>query len=420
MVDFSATFKEFLKKYDSAALSKVESDGTPPDVLNSIYSSYISKFETWEKLPPLLRDRYDVVPQDIMEAAARGEIETLRAMEIDPTLRTAEEAQEKVERERRQRQKDIEEAVDACWPYHHHHIPEDIILPAAAVAYTAAIVAGYSNRASHDMALESQIRNKIFEGAKGRNLTEEEHKQIIESHTRIRDIMVKDITEHQPERALIRMFCFLDRHPEKKDELLPKIADLVQKIETENRQGDLLKALQHPVYQAKLSRVKAETLDLMNSCLLKNVPSEMQNGYLANSIPIKKKLAELIDADNAGNATDIQARINDLVKDAKTNGIGIDFKNYSARSPHPMSAELRQKLMIACCVNDVPYRSKLAEKIRMDSEYFKSLPKDLQTLVAAKELQMTKGQIVTRDKIADTKELYANMPSIMAHRGVER
>jgi len=420
MVDFSATFKEFLKKYDSAALSKVENDDTPPDVLNSIYSSYISKFETWEKIPPLLRDRYDVVPQDIMDAAARGEIETLKAMEIDTSLRTTEEAQEKIEKERKQHQKDLEDAADACWPYHHHDIPEDIVMPVAAFAFTAAIVAGYSSTASHDIAIESQIRGKIFENAKGRNLTDEEHKQIYESHKRLRDIIAKDLAEHQPEKSLLHLFAIINRHPDKKEELLPKIADLVQKIETDNRQGDLLRALQHPIFQAKMSRFKTETLDLMNSCLLKNVPSDMQNGYLANSIPIKKKLAELIDADNRGNAPDIQERINDLVKDAKANGIGIDFKNYSARSPHPMSAELRQKLMIACCVNEVPYRTKLAEKIRMDSEYFKGLPKDVQMLVASKELQMAKGQIVTRDKIASTKELYANMPSIMASRGAER
>lgn len=418
MVDFSSSFKEFLKKYDSSALSKVEDGSTSPDVLNSIYSSYIGKFETWEKIPTILRDRYDVVPQDIMDAAARGELETLKAMELDPSLKTTEDAQQKIEKERQQRQKEIADAIDPLIP--HPHVPKDIVLPAAVALYTAAVVAGYSSSASHDLANESQIRDKIFKGAEGRPLTKEEHDLIFESHKRVRDIIIKDFAEHQPERALVRMFCFLDRHPEKKDELLPKIADLVQKIETENRQGDLLRVLQHPIYQSKLSRVKPETLDLMNSCLLKNVPSEMQNGYLGNSIPIKKKLAELIDADNKGNAPDIQERINDLVKSAKEGGIGIDFKNYSSLSPHPMSAELRQKLMIACCINDVPYRSKLTEKIRMDSDYFKSLPKDVQTVVAAKELKMAKGQIVTREKIASTKELYANMPSIMAARSAGR
>ena len=59
----------------------------------------------------------------------------------------------------------------------------------------------------------------------------------------------------------------------------------------------------------------------------------------------------------------------------------------------------------------------ISEKINLNSEYFKSLPADVQTLVASRELQLAKEQIVNKERVASTKELYANMPSIMAARG---
>ena len=400
MVDFSASFKEFLKKYNSTALAKVEDGNTPPDVLNSIYAEYADTFHTWEKLPVVLRDRYDIVPQDIMDAAAMGEIETLKKMENDRTLKTAEDARTKVEEEKMGNSKSV--------------IPEDIIAPIAATAFMAAVAEGYSQQASHGLALESQVRDEIWRKAKGRNLTKEESKLIAESRMRTRNIIAKDWAEHQPEKMLIHMFSHLNRNPDKKDELLPKLADLIQKIETEGRQAELLRILQHPASQAKISRFSKETLDLMNSALLKNVPSELQNGYLANSIPIKMKMAELIDSDNSGKATNIQEMINSLVKEAKDNGIGLDFKNYSARSPHPMSADLRQKLMIACCINDVPYRTSMTEKIQINSDYFRSLPSDVQAVVVSKELNLAKGRILSKERVADAKELYRNMPSLMA------
>ncbi|MBR1840696.1 MAG: hypothetical protein IJ778_01025 [Alphaproteobacteria bacterium] len=399
MVDFSGEFKEFLKKYNSSALAKVEDSQTPPDVLNSIYNEYVRTFEIWEKLPQTLRDRYDIVPQDIMDAAARGEIETLRTMENDSTLKTAAEAREKVD-----------EAHKKAAKY------PDIVIPAAVAVFATAAIAGYSDQASHDLAIERQFSDDIWEKAKGRKLTDEEVNLLRESRKRVHAIISKDWAEHQPEKMLVRMFARLNRHPEKKDEFLPKIADLIQKIETENRQGELLKYLNHPVVQSKLSRFSTETLDLMNTSLLKNVPAELQNGYLANTIPLKIKMAELADTDITGKA-DIQARIHAIVQDAKENGIGIDFKNYLPHSPHPMSADVRQQLMIACCVNGVPYRSPISEKINLNSEYFKSLPADVQTLVASREIQLAKEQIVSKERVASTKELYANMPSIMAMRG---
>lgn len=401
MVEFSDKFKEFLKKYNSTAAAQVEDGNTPQDVLNSIYAEYADTFHTWEKLPQVLQDRYDIVPQDIMDAAARGEIDTLRRLEIDRSIKTADDARKAVE-------KDKEEHSDD--PI----IPRDIIVPIAAVAFTSALAAGYSQQSSHELALESQLRDRIFKNAEGRPLTAEEHKLIVESHGRVRDIIAKDMAEHQPEKMLIHLFGILNRHPEKKEEFLPKIADLIQKIETDNRQGELLRYLHHPAAQTKISRFSTEMLDLMNSCLLKNVPSEMQNGYLANSIPLKIKLAELIDSDNKGTATNIPELISNLVKEAKANGIGLDFKDYAAGSRHPMSAELRQKLMIACCINDVPYRAPLKEKINLNSEYFKGLPADIQALVTSKEIKLGKELIVSKERVANAKELYANMPSIMA------
>lgn len=399
MVDFSGEFKEFLKKYNSSALAKVEDSQTPQDVLNSIYNEYAKTFEVWQKLPQALRDRYTIVPQDIMDAAALGEIETLKTMEYDPTLKTAEEARDKVE-----------EAHERAAKF------PDIVAPTAVAVFTTAVVAGYSDQASHDLAAERQFSDEIWAKAKGRKLTGEEVKRLHESRKRVHDIIAKDWAEHQPEKMLVRTFALLNRHPDKKDELLPRIADLIQKIETENRQGELLKYLNHPVVQAKLSRFSKETLDLINSSLLKNVPTELQNGYLANTIPLKIKMAELADADIQGK-TDIQARINAIVEDAKANGIGIDFKNYLPHSQYPMSADVRQQLMIACCVNGVPYRSPVSEKINLNSEYFRGLPSDIQTLVTSREIQLAKEQIVSKERIASTKELYANMPSIMARRG---
>ena len=394
MVDFSGNFQEFLKRYNSDAYQKIKDDKTPEEVLNRIYNEYVSTFETWEKIPQILRDRYGIVPQDIMDAASRGEIYTLREMEYDPSLKTAADARAQVDQKR-------------------YAMAEDIVVPAAAAVFTAAVVAGYSAEAANELARNRQFRESLKERAASGSLTPEEKTLWHQSREKDAETIKKDWIKNQPEKMLIHLFTKLNRHPERKDKYLSQIADLIQKIETENRQDKLLKYLERPIVQAKLSRFKPEILDLLNDSLLKNVPTDMREGYLANAVPLKLKLTQLIDADNKGTIVNLQDKVNNLVKEAKQNEIGLDFKNYTAISSHPMSAELRQRLMIACCINNVAYRAPIGDKINLSSDYFKSLPADIQTLVASKEMGLRKKRLLDHGRALAVKETYSNMPSVL-------
>ena len=82
----------------------------------------------------------------------------------------------------------------------------------------------------------------------------------------------KDFAENQPEKLLLHILGKFNAGKISKDELLPQVADLVQRIDTNERHGNLLEYLQTERIQAKIGKFKPETLDILANSVLSKVP----------------------------------------------------------------------------------------------------------------------------------------------------
>lgn len=283
MADFSSQFLDFLKAYNSGAYTEVTSI-TPSDPKaaaalearkNEIYAQYKEKEAIWESVPLAIRDRYSgrPLPQDIMDAAARGEIDTLRALEYDASLKTAEQARERVQQAK-------EEAKQ--WT--------DVTTDAALGVVVAAAAAGYAMDTCHTLAANRQLRDTLLAQTGGSHLmSPEEKNQWLASRQKDRDAIAKDWKENQPEKMLLHMLGLHNRGKSDPKTFARDIAELIQKIETKGRQHHLLEHLKNRRVQAKLRHLKPETLDILKKNILPHIPEKARKDILEN---IQKRTVE--------------------------------------------------------------------------------------------------------------------------------
>lgn len=278
MVDISAQYMEFLKANYSGVAGRLEtllnenpSGDNPEEIAKSKAkideeiktlandSERVHKFQIWEKVPSILRDRYNgQVPQEVLDAAERDEIYTLRVMEMHPEVKQVNQA------------RDIAQEAQA-------KIPSAIANTAAAMVFVSAITSGYSQDASTELANQRLARDALLATkALNPNMSEEEKKlwQLAWLQTRkdTIDTIKRDFAENQPEKMLVHILGKFNAGKLNKDELLPQIADLVQKIDTNERHGNLLEYLQTERIQAKIGKFKPETLDILANSVLNKVP----------------------------------------------------------------------------------------------------------------------------------------------------
>lgn len=254
--DFSPEFRRYLEY-----MGKMPAEDATPEALNSVYAANSGRFEIWNKLPEALKERYKgSVPPDVMEAAARDEYLTLREMEYHPEIKNAEDARTKVEER--------------------YDIPADITSKVAKAAFIGAVVAGYSRAACAELALNSQIRENLADKARSNTLSEEEKK--IWEQTRRDDfsIIKKDWTETAPEKLLIHVLSDFNRGKLKQEEVVPMIADLVQKIHNDGRSQQLLDYMKKAPIQAKLSHFKDEVLNVLEAGALPKITEVQQQQSL--------------------------------------------------------------------------------------------------------------------------------------------
>ena len=193
----------------------------------------------------------------------------------------------------------------------------------------------------------------------------------------------------------------------------------MQKIESSNHRDHLLAYLKTRPIQAKLAHFKEDVLDTLSQTILHDIPLNERDDYLRASIPLKIQMRRLIDKDNSGDNENLAVIVNSIVEQAEKGNIGLDLSNYTADSYHPMSAELRQMFMIACCIHDVPYRSPNGERINPNSELVKQLPADIQALVISRDMRLAKEAMI--DMTGDGKCLHdiANtLPSVLRSQKV--
>ena len=251
----------------------------------------VHRYEVWEKVPSVLRDRYDGrVPPEIMEAAERDEIYVLREMEYHPEKRNVDEVRAEVEEK-----------------YNNIFTPEDIVTFAAQSAFAAAIVAGYSQSSSAELARCRMESDNLSAQLDNPNLTDEEkqaiHLQFLALHKRKHDVIKKDwggdnargIKPNQPEKLLVHMFGKFHAGKMDKKELVAIMADLQPHLK--DRQPQLLEYLQRKHVQAKIGRFDDKTRDLFAQYVLNELPDNEQSRVMEDAQRYYAKVRENLTSD---------------------------------------------------------------------------------------------------------------------------
>lgn len=390
MNGFDNDFLDYLKAYAPTDYILACSDDVKPESLRRIYSDYSQKFSIWIKVPSSIRNTFNGrVPQEILQLAADGKDQILRDIAAG------------------QRPKRPEDENTLPEP----PAPEQVV---AAAAFTAALAAGYSKQASYELSAHHLFRESLKDKAIAGNMNETERKAWLKSRGDDIQTIKKDWGNCQHEKMLIHLFGKYNRGKIDKDEFLPQVVDLMQKIESSNHRGRLLEYLKTRPIQAKLAHFREDVLDTLSQTILHDIPISERDDYLRASIPLKIQMRRLIDKDNSGNSTNLAQAVNSIVEQAEKGNVGLDLSNYTADSHHPMSAELRQMFMIACCIHEVPYRSPNGERINPNSEIVKQLPTDVQALVLSRDMRLAKENMI--DMTGDgkcTHNVTDTLPSIL-------
>lgn len=390
MNGFDNDFLDYLKAYAPTDYILACSDDVKPESLRRIYSDYSQKFSIWIKVPSSIRNTFNGrVPQEILQLAADGKDQILRDIAAG------------------QRPKRPEDENTLPEP----PAPEQVV---AAAAFTAALAAGYSKQASYELSAHHLFRESLKDKAIAGNMNETERKAWLKSRGDDIQTIKKDWGNCQHEKMLIHLFGKYNRGKIDKDEFLPQVVDLMQKIESSNHRGRLLEYLKTRPIQAKLAHFREDILDTLSQTILHDIPISERDDYLRASIPLKIQMRRLIDKDNSGNSANLAQAVNSIVEQAEKGNVGLDLSNYTADSHHPMSAELRQMFMIACCIHEVPYRSPNGERINPNSEIVKQLPTDVQALVLSRDMRLAKENMI--DMTGDgkcTHNVTNTLPSIL-------
>ena len=390
MNGFDNDFLDYLKAYAPTDYILACSDDVKPESLRRIYSDYSQKFSIWIKVPSSIRNTFNGrVPQEILQLAADGTDQILRDIAAG------------------QRPKRPEDENTLPEP----PAPEQVV---AAAAFTAALAAGYSKQASYELSAHHLFRESLKDKAIAGNMNETERKAWLKSRGDDIQTIKKDWGNCQHEKMLIHLFGKYNRGKIDKDEFLPQVVDLMQKIESSNHRGRLLEYLKTRPIQAKLAHFREDILDTLSQTILHDIPISERDDYLRASIPLKIQMRRLIDKDNSGNSANLAQAVNSIVEQAEKGNVGLDLSNYTADSHHPMSAELRQMFMIACCIHEVPYRSPNGERINPNSEIVKQLPTDVQALVLSRDMRLAKENMI--DMTGDgkcTHNVTDTLPSIL-------
>mgnify|MGYP004509855331 FL=1 len=395
MNGFDNDFLDFLKAYYPTDYILANSEDVKPESLSRIYNDYSHQFSIWVKVPASIRDTFNGrVPQEILQLAADGKEQILKDIAAG----------------RKPPRPEDENMLPPPPP------PEQIV---ASAAFAAALTAGYSKQASYELSAHHLFRESLKDKAAAGTMNETERKAWLQSRYDDIDTIKKDWSHCQHEKMLIHLFSKYNSGKIDKDKFLPQVVDLMQKIESSNHRDHLLAYLKTRPIQAKLAHFKEDVLDTLSQTILHDIPLNERDDYLRASIPLKIQMRRLIDKDNSGDNENLAVIVNSIVEQAEKGNIGLDLSNYNADSYHPMSAELRQMFMIACCIHDVPYRSPNGERINPNSELVKQLPADIQALVISRDMRLAKEAMI--DMTGDGKCLHdiANtLPSVLRSQKV--
>lgn len=392
MNGFDDDFLEFLRTNHPTDYILACSDDVKPDKLSRIFDEHKDTFHIWIKVPYAIRAAFGgKVPQEIMYLAATGKEQVLREIASG-----------------RKPPKPEEEKARLLPP---PPSPEEVM---AGALFMEAMIAGYSRQAAYELSAHRLLRDALKEKALTGTMNHLEREAWRQS--RREDILTikKDWNHTCPEKLLIHLFSKYNRGKINKDEFLPQITDLMQKIETSDRREHLLAYLKTKPLQAKLAHFREDVLDILSQTVLHDIPPSERRNYLRQSIPLKIQIHQLIEKNNAGHNRNLAQTVNNIVEQAEKSDIGLDFSNYTADSHHPMSAELRQMFMIACCIHDVPYRSPDGERINPNSEMIKQLPTDIQALVISRDMHLAKETMIGLTDERERKCIMSRtMPSVL-------
>lgn len=279
MGNFSDSFMEYLKIYNPTAYDKANSDNIKPEELAAIYNDNAAKFEVWESIPLTIRNRYpgQPVPYDVMEAAARGEIYTLREMEYHPEIKQVSEAREKVAEEQK--------------------MPSDIVSDMAAATFIAALAAGYAKETCHQLAMNRQLRESMLNDKPDKETNREEYDRWLKNWLAVREkdfnAIKNDWKENQPEKYLMHLLAKHNRgrlNPKEMEDFPQTVQDLMQRIEAApDRMAHLLAYIKTPRMQGRIGRFNEETMDILTHTVLRKVPETEKEQYLARDFARRRE-----------------------------------------------------------------------------------------------------------------------------------
>ena len=210
-------------------------------------SSYGYKFELWQKTPESVRGYYlGRVPIEVLDAVSRCDESTLRELSINPSM---------TKTEIEQYQRDGE--------HKNSSYPSEVVHNTA--TFAAALAVGYILADAAELSKNRSLREALSDKAEKGILTDEEKRLWRQSRISDRDTILRHKAEHQPERILMYL---LNKHrlgEIDNEKLMPMLADIIQKIETQGRQPELEKLLAKPRYQHMTTLFDEGTREILES-----------------------------------------------------------------------------------------------------------------------------------------------------------
>ena len=243
-----ALVQEFCKAYQIDLSYSADMSEEKKKEIDAIFeSTYGSKFALWQKTPESVRNYYfGRVPIEVLDAVSRCDESTLRELSVNPSMTKTEIEQYQLEGK-----------------YNDPVYSDEIIR--GTVTFTAALAAGYTIAEATELAHNRLFRQSLEEKARNGTLTDDEKEQWRQSRISDRDAILRHKAENEPERVLMYL---LNKHrlgEIDNDQLMPMLADIIQKIETQGRQPELEKLLEKPRYQNMIKLLDEGSQEILAS-----------------------------------------------------------------------------------------------------------------------------------------------------------
>ncbi|MBQ9035824.1 MAG: hypothetical protein IJ099_07720 [Alphaproteobacteria bacterium] len=287
MADIDTDFRRFLESYKATRnlleqYDQAKTEEEKSRLLAKMQSEYGAKYISWSKLPIEIKEKYQNsgAPDWVIEIAAERSSNELLLLAEHPEINSRDQF-DKVMREEEQKTKEAYEKMRA-----------DFVAGAEAIAVVAApiVLAGYAQKAANELAEERLFRDEFFAKLGNRKPTFAELGIILNSQQKTWKIIHDEWREHMPERYLLRLLAKYNRGKISEEQLMPQLADVIQRIHTEGHDEHLAEYLNRPLVRAKLRHFKPEKMDELLEMVGKQIYGGNRHQKQMTNQQLKEKL----------------------------------------------------------------------------------------------------------------------------------